>query len=61
MSIFCFVLKVDNKSLSGFTSQEALELLRRTGQVVRLKIAGTTNFDQKKFAAVQQKTQNGRK
>lgn len=35
---FSFLVQVDDQLLEGFTNQESVDILRNTGQVVRLKL-----------------------
>ena len=37
--IFLLFEQVDGQNLTGFTNKQAVEVLRHTGQVVRLKLA----------------------
>lgn len=36
--IICLILQVDGTNLQGFTNQQAVEVLRHTGQTVRLTL-----------------------
>jgi len=39
VSCYSLHFQVDNQLLEGFTNQESVDILRNTGQVVRLKLA----------------------